>query len=158
MVIKLNNNKFINNIASLSKKSLPSISKGLQLLIMDYYEQLQLQNYWQYYQQFDAYQQMYYYQLYENVFQMPHPPSQEKASLMDLVRLMDHIQLNDNYKKLGSASKLYRDWVVMKLFQLIAGKKGNIEDVMHRWYNNSDFFKDLRKARDEKHESLYFYC
>jgi hypothetical protein len=78
----------------------------------------------------------------------------EKASLMDLSRLMDGLQFFTKYEELCSAALVYRDKFVKKLFQKIAGKDGDISVVMDRWYNKSDFFKIYRKARDEKQRGL----
>jgi hypothetical protein len=82
----------------------------------------------------------------------------EVACLMDLVRMMDEIHFELDYKNIGSVAKIYRDDAVMKLFQVIAGKNGDVNDVLDRWYNKSHYFKEYRKARDEKKESLVIMC
>jgi hypothetical protein len=78
----------------------------------------------------------------------------EVARLADLVRMMDGITFELDYKQIGSAAKLYRDDAVMKLFKVIAGKDGDIAEVLDRWYNRSHYFKEFRKARDEKKKGL----
>jgi hypothetical protein len=80
-----------------------------------------------------------------------------KANLMELSRMMDGFELFLNYEDLCSAALLYRDRFVMKLLKKIAGKEGDINAVMYRWYNTSDFFKEYRTDRDNWIKSFFFW-
>jgi hypothetical protein len=93
----------------------------------------------------------YWYLVLSVVPMQPAKPSEE-ACLAGLMRLMDRIVLEENYDELKS--KHYRDSVVEKTFRLIAGKDGNIDKVLFRWFNKAKYFKKFRLALIKKIEGL----
>jgi hypothetical protein len=55
----------------------------------------------------------------------------EKYHLSEVIRMMDEIHLERSYAGLGSAAKMYRDSVIIKLFKVVAGEEGDVKDVMN---------------------------
>jgi hypothetical protein len=79
----------------------------------------------------------------------------EAATLAGLIRHMEKIALEKKYHELrGNPPKGYRDMVIKKAFELIAGKNGDLSKVLYRWFNKSEYFKEFRKALIAKIECL----
>jgi hypothetical protein len=78
--------------------------------------------------------------------------------LASTVRILDSAIVLRKYQDLkGQGSKRYRDVVIEKAFQLIAGRGGDLSFVLQRWFNRVAYFKEYRKKRDDKIRGLFFF-